>query len=203
MVSSPDQHTDRRPRSSDAPSTRERILDVALDLFVEQGYERTSLREIAEQMGFTKAALYYHFASKEDILFELHLRLHAIGERALASFGDIPADPDTWSPFLESLIADFVENRKLIVLHERNMNALKNLPDTDHHNQHNDDLIESVRARLGDRAMGTETRVRLGASLGAMFAGVILASSAFDDIPDAELAAQLGRVVKNILTPAG
>ncbi len=37
-------------------STRERILDVALDLFVEKGYDKTSLREIAERMGFTKAA---------------------------------------------------------------------------------------------------------------------------------------------------
>ena len=53
-------------------STRERILDVALDLFVDQGYDKTSLREIAEKMGFSKAALYYHFASKADILMGLH-----------------------------------------------------------------------------------------------------------------------------------
>ncbi len=51
--------------------TRRRIQDVALDLFVERGYEGTSLREIAEQLDVTKAALYYHFKTKEDILVAL------------------------------------------------------------------------------------------------------------------------------------
>jgi AcrR family transcriptional regulator len=48
--------------------TRSRIKAVALDLFTEQGYEKTSLREIAERLGVTKAALYYHFKSKEEIV---------------------------------------------------------------------------------------------------------------------------------------
>src|SRR6266536_3697021 len=48
--------------------TRERIQEIALELFAEQGYEKTSLREIAERLGVTKAALYYHFKSKEDIV---------------------------------------------------------------------------------------------------------------------------------------
>jgi AcrR family transcriptional regulator len=48
--------------------TRSRVQKVALELFAEQGYEKTSLREIAERLGVTKAALYYHFRSKEDIV---------------------------------------------------------------------------------------------------------------------------------------
>jgi AcrR family transcriptional regulator len=48
--------------------TRERIKEVALQLFTEHGYEQTSLREVAEQLGVTKAALYYHFKSKEEIV---------------------------------------------------------------------------------------------------------------------------------------
>lgn len=51
--------------------TRERIQRVALELFVEQGYENTSLREIAERLAVTKAALYYHFRTKEDIVDSL------------------------------------------------------------------------------------------------------------------------------------
>ncbi|MFE0101463.1 TetR/AcrR family transcriptional regulator [Streptomyces sp. NPDC059009] len=51
--------------------TRERIQNVALELFAEQGYEKTSLREIAERLEVTKAALYYHFKTKEDILTSL------------------------------------------------------------------------------------------------------------------------------------
>ncbi|MFI5570361.1 TetR/AcrR family transcriptional regulator [Streptomyces sp. NPDC051740] len=49
-------------------NTRQRIQDVALELFAEQGYEKTSLREIAEHLDVTKAALYYHFKTKEEIL---------------------------------------------------------------------------------------------------------------------------------------
>jgi AcrR family transcriptional regulator len=48
--------------------TRSQAQQVALELFAEQGYEKTSLREIAERLGVTKAALYYHFKSKEDIV---------------------------------------------------------------------------------------------------------------------------------------
>jgi AcrR family transcriptional regulator len=57
--------TTHHPRRSD---TRRRIQDVALELFAEHGYEKTSLREIAERLDVTKAALYYHFKTKEDIL---------------------------------------------------------------------------------------------------------------------------------------
>ncbi|MER5889193.1 helix-turn-helix domain-containing protein [Streptomyces sp. NPDC001941] len=52
-------------------NTRQRIQDVALELFAEQGYEKTSLREIAERLDVTKAALYYHFKTKEDIVISL------------------------------------------------------------------------------------------------------------------------------------
>jgi AcrR family transcriptional regulator len=51
--------------------TRARIQRVALELFAEQGYDKTSLREIAERLDVTKAALYYHFKSKEDIVRSL------------------------------------------------------------------------------------------------------------------------------------
>jgi AcrR family transcriptional regulator len=51
--------------------TRSRLRELALQLFAEQGYEKTSLREIAERLGVTKAALYYYFKSKEDIVRSL------------------------------------------------------------------------------------------------------------------------------------
>lgn len=48
--------------------TRQRILDIASELFRERGYAGTSVRDIAERLGMTKAALYYHFACKDDVL---------------------------------------------------------------------------------------------------------------------------------------
>lgn len=51
--------------------TRDRIPLVALRLFAAKGYDATSMREIAEELGITKPALYYHFDSKEAIVREL------------------------------------------------------------------------------------------------------------------------------------
>jgi len=48
--------------------TREKIPLVALRLFADQGYEATSMRQIAAELNITKAALYYHFDSKDAIL---------------------------------------------------------------------------------------------------------------------------------------
>jgi len=71
--------TERSPRSGarlgaesgGEADTRTRIQQVALELFTQNGYEATSLREIAEHLGVTKAALYYHFRTKDEIIESL------------------------------------------------------------------------------------------------------------------------------------
>src|SRR4051794_34822838 len=60
-----------RTGDSDGADVRAHIQRVALDLFIEEGYDKTSLREIAEKLGVTKAALYYHFPTKDDIVSSL------------------------------------------------------------------------------------------------------------------------------------
>jgi AcrR family transcriptional regulator len=54
-----------------ASARRAEIATVALRLFAENGYAATSMREISENLGITKAALYYHYTSKEEIVREL------------------------------------------------------------------------------------------------------------------------------------
>jgi len=51
--------------------TRTRVLEVAMELISEKGYAATSTREVCERIGFTKAALYYHFKAKDDLLAAL------------------------------------------------------------------------------------------------------------------------------------
>ncbi|GAA4508588.1 TetR/AcrR family transcriptional regulator [Actinoallomurus oryzae] len=53
------------PKPSD---TKQRIQMVARELFAEKGVQKTSLQEIANRLGITKPALYYHFASREDLV---------------------------------------------------------------------------------------------------------------------------------------
>ncbi|MCR9105560.1 MAG: TetR/AcrR family transcriptional regulator [Gammaproteobacteria bacterium] len=62
-----------------APSTAERILDAAEDLFAEKGYSATSLGEVADRVGIRSPSLYNHFKNKEA-LYE------AVLERLLADF---------------------------------------------------------------------------------------------------------------------
>ena len=50
-----------------ARDTKERILARALELFAQNGYAGTNVRELAASLGIVKSALYKHFASKEDI----------------------------------------------------------------------------------------------------------------------------------------
>jgi AcrR family transcriptional regulator len=57
-----------RPAHDPMPATRERVTRAALQRFADGGYAATSLREIARSVGVTVPALYYHFASKEDLL---------------------------------------------------------------------------------------------------------------------------------------
>jgi AcrR family transcriptional regulator len=58
-------------RQREQADTRQRILDAARDLFVEHGYEATSMRSIAERIEYTPTAIYHHFENKEALLSEL------------------------------------------------------------------------------------------------------------------------------------
>ena len=64
-------------RSSD---TKQRILDTARELFARKGVRQTSLQEIAGQLGITKAALYYHFTSREELIRDIMAPLIEDGE---------------------------------------------------------------------------------------------------------------------------
>ena len=57
-----------RTAGSTAEGTRQRILDAATKLFEQRGFAGTSIRDLAVLCGMTKAALYYHFPSKEEVL---------------------------------------------------------------------------------------------------------------------------------------
>jgi TetR/AcrR family transcriptional regulator, cholesterol catabolism regulator len=81
--------------AADAPvgiDRREEILGVACYLFFSKGFGVASMRDIAEQIGFTQAAIYYHFRSKDEILFALiddfTGKLHQLLDRVMHETGD-------------------------------------------------------------------------------------------------------------------
>jgi AcrR family transcriptional regulator len=197
--------SDAEPAASDPSldaggslSTRERILDVALDLFIEKGYDGTSLREIAERLHFTKAALYYHFASKEDILMALHMRLHASGKDALRRLTEEPFSLSLWSSLLDDLLDQMIAQRKIFLLHERNQAAMEKLHGTAHDTEH-EDLQERFRAILSNPDISLRDRVRMACSFGALFGGLIMTGDAFDDASSTELGAMLREAVHDLI----
>lgn len=63
---------------------RRAALQIAARIFNDKGYHATSLDEIADQIGVTKAALYYYFKNKEQLLFECMTRTYLCGQHAQA-----------------------------------------------------------------------------------------------------------------------
>lgn len=60
-----------RRTKDEADATRERIVDAAIRLFLRQGVSSTTLEGIAAEAGFTRGAVYHHFANKHSLLIEL------------------------------------------------------------------------------------------------------------------------------------
>ncbi len=115
------------PRSG----TRERIQAIALELFAEQGYDKTSLREIAERLGVTKAALYYHFNSKEDIVRSFTEDYRAELDEVIGWGASQPPGPATRARIL-ARYAGIVDRRLPVIrFMEQNQAALHSLMSDD------------------------------------------------------------------------
>ncbi len=79
-----------RPRASDHDLKRRAILDRAAQLFAGRGYTRTSMAEIAEACGVSKALLYHYYENKEQLLFDL-LEAHFADLLATVEAADDPS----------------------------------------------------------------------------------------------------------------
>ena len=83
-----------------AKDTKERILAAALDMFSQNGYSGTNIRELTASLGLVKSGLYKHFKSKEEIWDTLLDELIAYYETRFGSMEHLPPVPDS----LEELI---------------------------------------------------------------------------------------------------
>lgn len=74
-------------------SVKATILKEAASLFSKRGYERTSMREIAERTGVSKAAIYYHFANKQSLFEELINTSFEISKQRMEEIANSNHDP--------------------------------------------------------------------------------------------------------------
>jgi AcrR family transcriptional regulator len=155
-----------RTVGSAADDTRQRIVTIATELFVEHGFAGTSIRDITERLGMTKGSVYYHFSSKEDLLAALMAPLFEAMDRfaaAARSRGQVTHELirslvdvlDQHGPMLRALIADpSVERAKLEQEH--------GMPDR---------FIELLRILGGSPEPAAMLRARC--ALGVIHAGVL------------------------------
>ena len=74
-------------------STRDKIMDVALNMFSERGYEAVSIRDICGEVGIKESTLYYHFKNKKDILDSLIEKFRSYIDGLLSHVDEITEEP--------------------------------------------------------------------------------------------------------------
>ncbi|MFF3073396.1 TetR/AcrR family transcriptional regulator [Kitasatospora sp. NPDC057904] len=95
------------------PNARERLVRAAVELFAEQGYEATTINEIAERAGgLTKTTFFRHFTDKREVLFagqEIHNRITA---EAIAEAPESATPLEMVGLALDGLASSFTEDRR-------------------------------------------------------------------------------------------
>src|SRR5579859_4113339 len=101
---------DKNKHQARTEETQAKILDAAEGVFSEKGFEKTQLEEIASRAGFTRGAIYAHYATKEDLFLALIdqrvLGKLSVMRRAIESESEIAKRPDVFRQFLAAQAAD-------------------------------------------------------------------------------------------------
>ncbi len=160
----------------ESAGTRAEILRTAMALFTTQGYDATSLRQIADRLGFTKAALYYHFPAKEHLAIELTRPwLDAISNLIALNQPDPALDEATRR---RRLVEDYVD---IVLAHHA---VLRFLTQDAAAQKHPDVGKRALTLVLGlqDALLGPESddtdRIRVSCAIGAIHATAIMDGSA-------------------------
>jgi AcrR family transcriptional regulator len=159
--------------TSSAPrtDTRSRVQKVALELFAEHGYEKTSLREIAERLGVTKAALYYHFKSKEDIVHSLTDDYFAEIDALLDWAKDQPRGDATRLAILDRYVGIVISGSEVFRFMEQNRASMQAMESVkDRFARFRDrldtlvDLLTGPEAQIRERVRTTAAVLTVGAT---------------------------------------
>ncbi|ONI78350.1 hypothetical protein BWI15_02430 [Kribbella sp. ALI-6-A] len=155
--------------------TAERILEAARVLFAARGYRATSMQAIADEVGITKAALYYHFDSKEDVLRHLTVPLLDELEAVLAE-AESGEDPEAvrWRA-IEGYVDVHLRHRHTLTMLVKDMTLLVQAPIADRFRT----AIALANDLVAGPGSGLEQRVRACQVVAGLADPVVL----FRDVP--------------------
>ncbi|WP_031470755.1 TetR family transcriptional regulator [Sciscionella sediminilitoris] len=94
------------------PNPRDRLVHTALELFSEQGYEKTTVVEIAERAGLTKSTFFRHFPDKREVLFTGQDELVELLKRGIAESPEPVVVLDAVAAALNRVAEAFTEDRR-------------------------------------------------------------------------------------------
>ncbi|MDQ1085448.1 MULTISPECIES: TetR/AcrR family transcriptional regulator [Microbacterium] len=172
-----------------APDTHERLREAALDLFVERGFDATTVADIVERAGVTRRTFFRHFADKREVFFDGDEIPRLATDMLAAAPADAPPFAIAWNG-LQALAAERFEPRRAqMVTARRLIEAEPALRERDLQKQ--SDLRAAVTE--GYRARGVERlRARVLAGVVVELLQTALEQWAADDT-DATLASHLER----------
>ncbi|MYW05246.1 TetR/AcrR family transcriptional regulator [Streptomyces sp. SID3343] len=173
--------------------TYDKVLQAAEELFGEQGFAGTSLQAIADRVGVTKAALYYHFRTKDELLDAL-LRpalndLDRVLEVAESRRGTTARQRLLFEGYVDFLI----RYRTLAVILDRDV-AIGRHPAIQ-------PRLASITARVREVLDHVDDSIEYRVATAVAMGGIYSAVAAFTDLPDDELARVLRGVVRKLLGP--
>lgn len=93
-------------REREKSETRDKILDAARELFISEGYEGVSMRQVAEKIEYSATAIYAHFADKQELFHELCQEDFAHLAEVFQSAA-LPTDPVERLRFIGKVYVDF------------------------------------------------------------------------------------------------
>ncbi|MEU8778760.1 helix-turn-helix domain-containing protein [Streptomyces sp. NPDC048606] len=166
-------------------NTRQRIQDVALELFAEQGYEKTSLREIAERLEVTKAALYYHFKTKEDIIISVFEDLTRPIDELIEWAGEQPRTLETKREVLRRYSEAMASGAPLYRFMQENQATMRELSIGETVKKRLFTLVELLRTEEGPLT----DQVRCVSALFTLHAGMMFLQHVEGDPEETRLAA--------------
>lgn len=179
------------PEAVELEQTRERMLRCALALFTEHGYEGASIQMVASGMGFSKAAVSYHFRTKEDLLTAVVEPAFRDLDAFFEKVGTGPRGPARRSEAIAEYVTLMVKHRGLLAFlakegDREHPESLARWPR----------VAEKVEQLFGGDRHDLSERLYFAAAI----RGLATAPAKFPDVSDDDLREHLLRATERMLT---
>jgi AcrR family transcriptional regulator len=164
-------------------AVRAQLMSVAWDLFVQQGYDATTVDEIAAAVGMSQRSFFRYFGSKEDVVF---VKFEAVGALLADELAGRPASEDVWTALRRSFDA-IVETAErdprygLVLLRLTDQSPALRARRLEQQTRWQDLLTPLVARRLGSPAAGPDRDPRAAALTAAALACLNVANALWLD----------------------